>query len=95
MADHGRKKGFKPGAPPYTSFKVLRLNLPSDVRPRDQPTESDDEAARMRLHLCRGHFKHLKHERYKAPGLYWWPAHWRGDPDLGTVDKRYEANGGH
>lgn len=77
--------------PPRTSYKVLRLNLPSVLRPRGVPTETLEEAAKMRLHLCRGHFKNLQHERYKVKGWHWWPAHWRGDPDLGEVDKVYKA----
>ncbi len=82
--------GEKRKPPRKCSYHVLRLELPNSIRPRGQPSESDEERAKVRLHLCRGHFKNLQHERYKDKGWHWWPAHWRGDEELGTVDKIYQ-----
>lgn len=87
-----RPREIKRGQPGKTSYRVLRLNLPSTLRPKGEVEESDEEKARMRLHLCRGHFKNLQHPRFKNKGWHWWPAHWRGDPELGTADKTYEGH---
>ena len=45
----------------------------------------------MRYHKVRGHFKHLTHKKWKNPGWYWWPEHYRGDKNLGQVHKTYEV----
>lgn len=84
----------KRGWPPLKKeYKVLRLELPKDLRPKPVTQTEADEERKMRFHLCRGHFKNLQHERFKAKGWHWWPAHWRGSKDLGEIEKRYELVG--
>lgn len=79
------------GWPPLKKeYKVLRLNLPAEMKPRGETPDSEADERRMRFHLCRGHFKNLQHERYKSKGWHWWPAHWKGDPAVGSIEKRYE-----
>lgn len=75
---------------PPVSYKTLRLTVPETVKSRAPGNGGADPDAKARFHLCRGHFKMLKHPRYKTPGLHWWPAHWRGDPDAGYVEKDYK-----
>jgi hypothetical protein len=73
---------------PRTSYHVLKLELPKVRYQR-----SDATAARgpgVRCHIVSGHFKDLQHQRYINKGLHWWPAHYRGDPELGTVLKDYQ-----
>lgn len=78
------KRVAKSGNPPRVTFKTISIRVPETVafeRQRSQP--GDDHG--VRFHLCSGHFKNLKHPRFKNPGLHWWPAHWRGDADKGIV----------
>ena len=77
------------GEPEPVAYKVLRLRVPEEQPVAQSRTSSPSESASVRLHLCRGHFKQLTHPRYKHPGLYWWPAHWRGDPAAGITLKDY------
>jgi hypothetical protein len=84
----------KSGQPPRATFKTLRLELPKldkHKKPTQEEKEEEDKM-RMRLHFCSGHFKNLQNDRYKEKGLYWWPAHWRGDPELGMVVKDYSLS---
>ena len=49
---------------------------------------------RMPLHLCRGHFKDYRDGEGlfgKLKGLYWWPAHARGDASVGINIKDYDV----
>lgn len=86
-----QKECRKHGRPPRVTYKVLRVEVPKTVHVRQTYDGADDESGpRVRFHLCSGHFKNLQHERYKAKGWHWWPAHWRGSKDLGEVHKRYE-----
>ncbi len=89
-----QRRAEKGGCPPRTSYKTLRVEVPATVHKRQgyDPGE-DDSGPKVRFHLCSGHFKNLQHERYKNKGWHWWPAHWRGSKDLGTVEKRYELHG--
>jgi hypothetical protein len=89
---HPRVKGERDHRP-YCSYKVLRLEVPHRLAERspDAALDADDDGPKVRLHLCRGHFKNLQHERYKnARGWHWWPAHWKGSADLGRSDKSYK-----
>jgi hypothetical protein len=76
------------GNPPRVTYKTLKVEVPKTVHARRQH-EATGEGSKKCFHLCSGHFKHLQAERYHNPGWVWWPAHFRGDPDLGTVDKQY------
>src|SRR5262245_2820654 len=73
--------------PPLTVYKTLRVKVPTDHHPDVADVPAAERQSGVRLHLCRGHFKLLQHARFKHPGWYWWPAHWRGDPALGRVEK--------
>lgn len=76
--------------PRPSPFRVLRLTRPVVTRV-EQEGETTEERSKQRFHLVRGHFKNLTHPRYKEPGLYWWPSHWRGDETLGTVPQKYKV----
>lgn len=81
-----RRRVERSGNPPRVTYKTLSIKVPETLKPRvNDSIEGTEENAGVRFHLCRGHFKNLQHSRYKSPGLHWWPAHWRGDPDMGVV----------
>lgn len=75
---------------PAVSYKLLRVTAPTKIKSKTGSTTNDeDESPAVRLHVCRGHYKNLQHDRFKVKGWHWWPAHWRGDPSLGAIDKDY------
>jgi hypothetical protein len=84
-----QRKLAKHGAPAPVTYDVLRLRVPQEQAAPGGHTPAAPTRPGVRFHLCRGHFKQLTHPRYKEPGLYWWPAHWRGDPALGVTLKDY------
>jgi hypothetical protein len=48
----------------------------------------------QRLHICRGHFAEYTEDGKlfgKYVGRYWIPAHMKGNPELGTIEKDYEV----
>lgn len=87
-----QRRVAKSGNPPRCTYKTLKLQIPQASR-RHSSGESGSEPA-TRFHLCRGHFKNLQHERFKSKGWHWWPAHWRGSPELGEVIKDYKLDSG-
>ena len=78
-----------------TSGSDIRFHV-LDIEPmkRTLRTEghSDELGIKKAMHICRGHFKNLQHERFKNKGLHWWPMHVRGNPSLGAVDKDYSVS---
>ena len=88
-------KQKKQGLPPKKEHRVLRLELPMLVGGKREPVEStgEEDARKVRHHLCRGHFKNLQHDRYKSKGWHWWPAHWKGSKEAGEASgKVYELH---
>jgi hypothetical protein len=83
----------KYNVPARVTYRTLRLELPEESTPRAAPAGQEPSGRKVRFHLVRGHFKNLQHERYKDKGWHWWPAHWKGSPDLGRVEKHYELHG--
>jgi hypothetical protein len=84
MRDEARQGRKAPS--PYRTLRVLRPTfLPA---PTAEETLIDGEIAdrKVRRHHVRGHFRHLRSERYKPEtrGRYWIRAHWRGDESNGT-----------
>lgn len=79
--------------PPESSFKTLRVQVPASAQKRGGYSGDGDDGPKVRFHLVRGHFKNLQHDRYREKGWHWWPAHWRGDAELGTVKKTYQLVG--
>jgi len=52
------------------------------------------QVGKKRFHVCRGHFATYTEEKKlfgKYVGKYWIPAHMKGDPELGTIEKDYEV----
>lgn len=97
-----RRRHRKRGNVAPTRFHVLRLQLPGGNRVGlDGLTAHDDGGEGVGLHLVRGHPAHYgdccpgQHEPRKLlfgkhQGVYWIPAHMRGDPERGEVLKDYE-----
>lgn len=88
-----QRRARRAGGPPRSSWHTITIRVPEMHKPK--VGGGDGEAGLgVRFHLCRGHFKNLKHSRFKTPGLHWWPAHWRGDPELGEVitDRKIEGS---
>ena len=84
------KKRRKSGKPELFSYHVLKLNMPS---PKRASTKSGEPQFHKRIHFCRGHFKEYTAENPlfgKHVGLYWWPAHVKGQNREGIVLKDYE-----
>src|SRR5207237_1172169 len=75
----------KSGNPPRTDYRVLKLTLPATAKARGDAPGGDGDKPGVRFHLVRGHFKNLTHERYRHPGLHWWPSHTRGQESLVVV----------
>lgn len=88
---HQKVKGEREHRP-FCTYKILKLEVPRRMAERqgDDVEGSEPDEPKMRFHLCRGHFKNLQHERYKQKGWHWWPAHWKGNIELGLVDKSYK-----
>lgn len=68
------------------------------IEPLDRFLREYDRAVErgVRIHVVRGHFKDFRHGagiggNPKARGIYWTPAHMRGDRKLGIVAKDYET----
>ena len=75
---------------PLYGYHVLKLNVPIEEEHRVYGVNDSDDKGQVRHHMVRGHFKNLQHNRFKHKGIYWWPAHWRGNPELGIVEKDYK-----
>jgi hypothetical protein len=71
--------------PPRVTYKTLKIQVPVKVMKGSAGADCDDDGPQVRFHLCSGHFKDLRHERYRRPGLYWWSSHYRGARELGEV----------
>lgn len=80
----------KAGNMPPVSYKTLKLTVPRTVK-SNQPRDQGGGLPKNRAHDVDGHYKYLRAERYKAPGLYYWPKHRRGCEELGEVIKTYEV----
>lgn len=88
-----QRRARKGGCYPRCIYKTLRVEVPAHAQRRGTYDEADgDDGPKVRFHLCRGHFKNLQHERFKAKGWHWWPAHWRGSTDLGSIAKDYQLS---
>lgn len=87
-----QRRARKAGSPPRTVWRTITIRVPEEAGAGGGSANPDDQPG-VKFHLCRGHFKNLRHARFKNPGLHWWPAHWRGDPDLGEVSKDYRISG--
>jgi len=85
----GARARKRRGEPPYSSYRVLRLNVPAASQLHSPDPVPGSEHS-VRFHICRGHFKNLLHLRYKNKGWHWWPAHWRGNVGEGFVIKDYQ-----
>lgn len=76
-------------AQPIYTYKVLRLDA-LDRFVRDAKSAHGD----VRAHIVRGHFKDYRQNglgKYHAKGIFWCPAHVRGNKKLGIVAKEYEV----
>ena len=84
------KKRRKRGEVELFTYHVLKFKVPSSKR---ASTNSGEPQSHKRIHFCRGHFKEYTAENPlfgKHVGLYWWPAHVKGQNREGIVLKDYE-----
>jgi hypothetical protein len=83
--EQDQRRVRKSGNPPRVTYKTIQLKVPETLKAKGPGGHDEDAEGSVRFHLCRGHFKNLTHPKYKQPGLHWWPAHWRGNPEQGVV----------
>lgn len=77
------KSRAKSGKKPLLSFTEIKLDM-TRVQAR-RSAEPGVDGDRRAWHFCRGHFK------VRRSGVYWWGAHWRGDPTAGRVKSSYRV----
>lgn len=89
------RKRSKNGKQELFTYKTLALKLPSTRQDPHGNAGCNDN--RVRIHLCRGHFKIFTDDAPlfgKHTGLYWWDPHVRGDKTKGLVVKDYTVKTG-
>ena len=70
-------------------YHVLELKPSKGIRGSSGHTRADSK-----MHFCRGHFKTYTAAKPHVSGIVgdiWCPAHLKGDPEIGTVVKDYNA----
>lgn len=82
----------KQGLPPRVTYKTLRVEVPKTTKvykDGDHASFSDD-SPKVRQHICSGHFRELRSDRFKNKQGEWiWiPQHVRGSEELGQVITR-------
>jgi hypothetical protein len=91
---HIQRQCRKRGEPGRCTYKTLAIEVPKTVHDRQGHGlgEDNNDARKVRFHLCSGHFRELRSERFtrKRGQWVWVPAHWRGDSTLGVVAKDYK-----
>jgi hypothetical protein len=93
MSEVSRKRERLNGRYASYEYYVLRINTGDESGSAHSSSSLDDEK-KIRFHLCRGHFAEYTEEKKlfgKYVGRYWIPAHVRGNPELGTIEKDYEV----
>lgn len=83
--DKLNKKRVKTGKAPLHSYYDVQISLTKGQQNRLQ--SNGVAGPKMRMHLCRGHFK------VRKTGVFWWMPHTRGDVKLGKVNKTYTLTG--
>ena len=84
--DKSRKKK---GKRPLFRYHVLEIKPLEDAL---RAAGSAGDGMGKALHLCRGHFVHLEHERYTGPNkLIWRRQHLRGSIANGVIAKDYSV----
>lgn len=82
-----QKATIKRGYPKLCDYHVIKLKL----NEHKVVGVNDEKGSReTKMHMVRGHFKNLQDARYREKGWHWWPAHVRGNPELGSVVADYE-----
>jgi len=71
-------------------YKTLKI---APVKRRALREDSEASGEKLRLHICRGHFKDYRDGKGlfgRYNGLFWWDMHVRGSSEMGEVRKDYE-----
>ncbi len=82
------KKRIKHGKQELFDYHILNVLIPNY---KHEYQEKREPLFHLRLHFCRGHFKHYTTEHPlfgKLTGMYWWQPHVRGKAQ-GFVEKDY------
>ena len=81
-----QKSRRKAGKPKRVCYRTLKIQVPQNQL-RTESTISNDAGPKVKLHLCRGHMRHLTADRYKAKKGEWIfiPAHFKGNKSFGEV----------
>ncbi len=87
-----QKDRKRAGLPRLVTYKTLKIEVPRSVQARKSYEGADDGEPKVRFHLCSGHFRELRSEKFvnKQGQLVWVPSHFRGSKDLGEVHKTYK-----
>lgn len=91
-----QKKRKKLGRLPALKTHTLDILVPGErlLKDHTDTTRPAPGATTRPLHLVRGHLSDYRHGKGlfgKHQGVFWMPAHMRGHPDNGIVNKRYHA----
>ena len=92
-----QRKCVKQKSPPRITYKTLRVEVPRSVLARhNSDGQTDDAGPQVRFHLCSGHFRELRSDKFtnKRGQWVWVPAHWRGSMELGVIHKNYKLEHG-
>lgn len=83
----GQKVRKREGKPRLMSYRTLKIEVPRAPRKGERAGTLGGDGPKVRLHLCSGHFRELRSERFtnKRGQLVWVPAHLKGSEELGAV----------
>jgi hypothetical protein len=87
------RKRIRSGRRPLASYRVIDIKPVPATDPRYAGMTQEERAR----HIVRGHFAEYgmngKGKLFgKVAGKFWVPAHYRGNPELGEVDKSYRIH---
>jgi hypothetical protein len=79
---------------PASRYYVLKID-PVDRILQNRATNDESERTEQALHIVRGHpADYREHGLFgKYKGIFWIPAHTRGSPEHGVIEKDYEFTG--
>lgn len=91
-----QKARLRRGAPPLTEYHVLTVTLPGKARQGGAVTLTAKTGEPLPLQLIPGQYRdYREHGLFgKYKGIFWVPAHARGNANEGVIKKQYSAQPG-